>query len=181
MQEMTITERAEAQAELLLMRDKTGRDGYERALSLNLQPGRRQVRSLTALHELASALPLTRRQKEKAEALGLRRVALPHRARGEHLQVQAVPGSVERFVEAANPADPADLVAKVAGAAGYSRTEEIGRIGRRVARYMAKFQEGGRMPRHIRDKAITLDAMAQGVRTAFPAAYAAGAGLAEPA
>lgn len=159
---------------LAAMKDRHGQDSFARALAANMKPGSRRSISATQLYDLAIAMPLTRKQKQFASENGLA-VYRTRKTRGEHLQVEANEGAVERFVEQVNPGTPQELVMAVAGAQGY-RYDGIGKIGRRVARAIVA---GRRLPTHIRDKAVTLSAMAQGVKLAFPAAYAAGLGMAD--
>ncbi len=161
---------------LAAMKDRQGQDSFARALAANQKPGSRRSISATQLHDLAQALPLTRKQKQYASENGLAAYRT-RKTRGDNIQVEARPDAVERFVEQVNPGSPQELVMAVAGSAGY-RYDEIGRIGRRVARSLAA---GRRLPSHIRDKAILLSAMAQGVKIAFPAAYAAGLGMGDSA
>ena len=165
---------SDARAFLATMKDRHGQDPFARALAANMKPGSRRSISTTQLHDLAQALPLTKKQKQYASENGLA-VYRTRKTRGEHLQVEANEGAVERFVEQVNPGTPQELVMAVAGAQGY-RYDGIGKIGRRVARAIVA---GRRLPTHIRDKAVTLSAMAQGVKIAFPAAYAAGLGMAD--
>lgn len=172
--------RIELIGQLGLLKDKTGRDNLDRAHQANFAPGNRRVVP-GQLQDLSMSLPLTKRQKQLAQDLGLASYQT-RRARGAYLDVVADATQVEAFVEACEPfASPEELVGKMAGRMGYSSKEHLTRAGKRVARYMNQWADNGRIPRHIQLIAVHMDALAAGVKLAFPAAYAAGAGLAEPA
>lgn len=123
------------------------------------------ARTPQLLEELAMQVPLSRQER-------MVKCLTPRLARGPNLKMEADPRAVETFVEQARPGDPQELVAKIAQAVGLSSLGAVSRIGRRVSRF-TRSSQGQRVPSHIRDKAIVLSAMAQGVRMAFPAQTAA--------
>lgn len=136
----------------------------ERALKLvQSNPTMRHHHTPMGLELLALRIPLTKREKkDKQDCTKGIDYMVPSRTRGTRLQLEANPAIVKKLFDRTNPATPVDWLQAVCEATGRIPSS-IGRNAKRVARFIASHEEGGRVPKHIQVMAIDLSAIAQGL------------------
>lgn len=131
-------------------------------------PTMRRHHTPLGMQLLALGLPLSKRERvaqrvkvetddegneKRVEGIVLQ----PHRSRGDHLQVEADAGAVQRFIDANPEMTEAEAAQTIVGMHGYAdATSAL----RRVERWTNSAKKG-RVANHIREKAVMLSAIAQ--------------------